>query len=69
MVELVRTNDPVQISLLMGRLAEAGIEAVVFDGHASAIEGSIGILPRRIMVIDDDLERARAVLAELDSGA
>ena len=62
MVELLRTNDPVRLSWVMALLSDADIESVVFDSHASIVEGSIGALPRRLMVIDDDLSRARYVL-------
>jgi hypothetical protein len=49
---------------LQALLASAGIEAVVLDGHTSVMEGSIGAIPRRLMVYDDDELRARAVIAE-----
>jgi hypothetical protein len=62
MKELVRTNDFVFLSWLQTRLAEAGIESIILDLHTSIIEGSIGAIPRRVMVEDSDLWRARAVL-------
>jgi hypothetical protein len=62
MKELVRTNDAVFLSWLRATLADAGIEAFVFDQFTSAIEGSIGALPRRVMVDDDDFERARYIM-------
>ena len=62
MVELLRTNDPVRLSWVMALLADADIESVVFDNHTSIVEGSIGALPRRLMVIADDLSCARYVL-------
>jgi hypothetical protein len=61
---LVRTNDPVRITFLRALLRDAGIEALVLDEHASSMDGSIGAVPRRLMVADDDLAAARAVLAE-----
>jgi hypothetical protein len=64
MQELVRTNDFVRLSWLQALLASAGIEAVVLDGYTSVMEGSIGAIPRRLMVYDDDELRARAVIAE-----
>ena len=45
-------------------LAAEGIEAIVLDAHTSAIEGSIGAIPRRAMVRDEDAARARRILAE-----
>ena len=62
MVELLRSNDPVRLSWVTALLADADIEVVVFDTHTSIIEGSIGALPRRLMVLDGDLSRARHVL-------
>jgi len=62
MVELLRTNDVVRLSFLGALLADAGIESLVLDTHTSIVEGSIGAIPRRLMVDDDDLVRARRVL-------
>ncbi len=61
---LAITNDPVRLSFLTALLADAGITAVTLDVHASAIEGSIGAIPRRLMVAADDEVRARRILAE-----
>jgi hypothetical protein len=64
MTELLKSNDIVFISYVMHVLSDAGIEAMVFDEHMSAVEGSIGALPRRIMVGEEDLERARILLGK-----
>ena len=64
MIELLRTNDPVLISFADALLKEAGIEHAVVDQHMSVIEGSLGILPRRILVAREDNEAARHILAE-----
>jgi len=65
MVELFRTNDLVLISAVEALLSAAAIGHFVADGHMSAMEGSLGFLPRRVMV-----ERHRAVQArELIAGA
>jgi hypothetical protein len=66
MVELTRTNDPVLLSWLVAALADVRIEAVVLDVHTSILEGSISAIPRRLMVDDPDLARARRVLAEAE---
>jgi len=60
--ELIRTNDPVFISYLKHRLREEGIEPFELDSHTSIVEGSLGILPRRIMVADEELNSARKIL-------
>ena len=69
MRELLRTNDTVRLSWLQAMLASAGIEAVILDTHTSIIEGSIGAIPRRLMVHDDDETRARTVLKEIGEPA
>ncbi len=61
---VLKTNDPVRLSFAQVLLVDAGIHAVVFDGEMSAMDGSVGILPRRLMVSDDDFGRAMAVLQE-----
>jgi hypothetical protein len=58
------SNDPVRLSFLTALLADAGIAAVVLDQHTATAEGSIGAIPRRLMVATDDEGRARRVLAE-----
>ncbi len=69
MKELVRTNDLVRLSWLQALLADARIEAVILDAHTSIIEGSIGAIPRRLMVHEEDHRRARSVLAEAGEAA
>ncbi len=64
MKELLRTNDHVLLSFATALLAEQRIEAVVLDSHTSILEGSIGAIPRRLMVLDEDHARAQRVLAE-----
>ena len=64
MIELVRTNDLVAISLMESLFREAEVTHLVFDQHMSVLEGSIGILPRRVMVDGDQEEKARRLLAD-----
>ncbi len=63
MVELFRSNDPVLLSWAEAILAAEGIDAIVLDQFTSIVEGSIGAIPRRVMVIDADENRARRTLA------
>ncbi len=58
------SNDPVRISFLMALLRDAGIETLLLDAQMSALEGSIGAIPRRLVVSLDDAGRARRVLRE-----
>src|SRR3954462_5600853 len=64
MREVLRSNDPVRLSWLVALLTDAGIAAVVFDNHMSILDGSIGALPRRLMVADDDHARTLRGLTE-----
>jgi len=43
-------------------LKDADLEHVVMDGHISVLEGTIGIFPRRLMVLDDDYLLAKDIL-------
>ena len=69
MQELLRSNNLVRLSFLTALLADAGIEAVIFDAHTSAAEGSISAIPRRLMVEDEDYSRARRILIEAGESA
>lgn len=62
MKEILRTNDAVLVSAVEALLHGAGIPHVVLDRYMSVLEGSLGILPRRIMVDDDDTGPARRLL-------
>ena len=64
MRELVRTNDIVLVSAVGALLDSAKINHLVLDQNMSVIEGSLGILPRRILVHDEDNRAARQVLAD-----
>jgi Putative prokaryotic signal transducing protein len=64
MKELTRSNDVVFLSWARAFLADAGIQTMVLDNFTSVIEGSIGAIPRRLMVPDADHERAKALLDE-----
>jgi Putative prokaryotic signal transducing protein len=69
MREILRTNNPVLLSFVEALLRDAGLEPVVADLNMSVLEGSIGILPRRILVGTEDWTRARRVLNEAGLGA
>jgi hypothetical protein len=61
---VLKTNDPVLLSFARSLLSDADIESVVFDENASVMDGSLGILPRRLMVADEDGAQAERVLRE-----
>ena len=62
--ELVRTNDIVLVSAIGALLDGANIHHLVLDQNMSIIEGSLGVLPRRILVHEDDNRAARQVLSD-----
>nr|WP_158815981.1 DUF2007 domain-containing protein [Methylocapsa sp. S129] len=64
MIEIVRTNDLVMISVIESLLTQEGVPYFVADQHMSAVEGSLGFLPRRIMVDTEQSNRARRLLQE-----
>jgi len=67
MKELLRTNDIVRLSWLQAILGDAGIDCLVLDSHTSLVEGSIGAIPRRLMVAIGDHARATALIAEAEA--
>jgi hypothetical protein len=62
--ELVRTNDMVLVSAIGALLDGANIHHLVLDQNMSIIEGSLGVLPRRILVHEDDNTQARQLLTD-----
>ena len=68
MEEILRTNDIVLISFVETLLKEAGIQYFVADQNMSVIEGSLGILPRRVLVPSDDADRTRLLLRDAGVG-
>jgi hypothetical protein len=65
-LEILRTNDPVLLSFATAVLADGGVAALVADQHISALEGAIGIFPRRMLVEADCWRQARRLL--IDAG-
>ncbi len=66
MKELLRTNDPTIIAFVTALLQGEDIDCFEMDVHMSVLEGSIGVLPRRLMVRSEDHFRARAILIDND---
>lgn len=66
MKELLRTNDPTIIAFATALLRGEGIDCFALDVNMSALEGGVGVLPRRLMVADRDLFMAEAVMRDND---
>jgi hypothetical protein len=64
MREIVRTNDMVLVSAIGALLDGAHIHHLVFDLNMSVLEGSLGVLPRRVLVAEEDVSRARQLLTD-----
>ncbi|MEM9756434.1 MAG: DUF2007 domain-containing protein [Pseudomonadota bacterium] len=64
MLEVLRSNDPTEIAFALALLSGEDIEAFEMDVHMSVLEGSIGILPRRILVRRDEAGIARRILSD-----
>ena len=62
MKELMRTNDITVIAYANAILNDSGIDMFELDVNTSILEGSIGILPRRLMVREADLSVAQSLM-------
>ena len=66
MEELLRTNDITVIAYANAILAGSGVDVFELDVNISVLEGSIGILPRRLMVRSDDLIKAQQLMHDYE---
>jgi hypothetical protein len=64
MIELIRTNDVVTLSLAESLMKDADIHCLVADQSMSVLEGSLGLLQRRLLVEDGRAEEARTILRD-----
>ncbi len=64
MKELLRTNDPALLSFVEALLKEIDVNFLIADQHIAAVEGSIRAFQRRVLVVEDEFDRARAILVE-----
>ncbi|KAA2314606.1 DUF2007 domain-containing protein [Pseudooceanicola sediminis] len=66
MKQLLRTNDPTRLAFAQAMLQGEDIDCFEMDVNMSVLEGSIGILPRRLMVREADYEAAVIVMQDND---
>ncbi|WP_105381636.1 putative signal transducing protein [Neorhizobium alkalisoli] len=64
MLEIIRTNDVVILSLAQSLMKDAGIHCMIADQSMSVLEGSLGLLPRRFLVDEERVEEARQILKD-----
>jgi len=63
LVELGNYPSAMEAAMVRGILEQAGIDSVAFDGGMNIADGAGWVIPVRVMVLDDDLELARAAIA------
>lgn len=68
MREIVRTNDAVLVSAIEALFTGADIPYVILDRNMSVLEGSLGILPCRVLVADEHVQSARLLIADAGLG-
>lgn len=66
MKELFRSNDAVLLSFVDAILSDAGVTHQIADGYMSVVEGSLGVLPRRMLVAEDEFSQACRLLKDAD---
>ena len=64
LVELARYGTRVEADLARLALDAEGIEAVIFDAEANSFFGGGGLISVRLMVLEEELDEAAAILAE-----
>ena len=66
MKQLLRTTDPTEIAFAKALLQGEGIECFQLDVNMSVLEGGIGVFPRRMMVREEDYDRAARAMRDND---
>ncbi|MBY5973483.1 DUF2007 domain-containing protein [Ferrimonas balearica] len=64
MKELLRSTDPTQLAFAKALLQGEDIDCFEMDVNMSVLDGSLGILPRRLMVRDGDFDAAAEVMRD-----
>ncbi len=64
----MRTNNAVTLSFVEALMRDAGIGVMIADQNMSIVEGSIGAIPRRILVEADRIEQARRIMRDAGLG-
>lgn len=64
LVELERYADPMLAQIVRGRLEAAGFAVFCFDSGMNSAEGAPLAVQARLMVLEEDLDEARALLTQ-----
>lgn len=62
LVELANYPNAMEAAIVKGLLEAGGIDAVLFDHGMNIADSSGWLVPVRVMVLDEDVEAARALL-------
>jgi len=66
MIAIIKTNNPVTLSYAQSVLNDHEIGSFIADEHTnSVLVGAVGAIPRRLMVIEEDVVKAREILAKV----
>lgn len=68
MHEIIRSNDAVLLSFAESLMKDAGIPCMIADQAMSILEGSLGMLPRRLLIESGRADEARRILADAGLG-
>jgi hypothetical protein len=68
MRDLVTSNDPVLLNYVQVLLKDAGIDAAIFDGNMSVVQGTLGAVQQRVAVPEESWAEARRLLDEAGLG-
>ena len=69
MRELLRTTDPTLVAFVTAMLRGEGIDCFPVDVHMSVLEGSVGVLPRRVLVRAEEIrENEKKIFGWVASG-
>ena len=65
---LIATNNPVTLNFAEAVLKSEGILSFIMDRNMSLMDGSVGVIPRRLCVVDEDYDRAAELLEQAEMG-
>ena len=62
MKEILRTENVFELKVIQQFLADHDIQAVIMDEHTGSLMSGIGNIMPRLMVLDEDWERAKELI-------
>jgi len=68
MQTVIATTNPATLNFAEAVLKSEGIQSFIMDANMSLVDGSIGIIPRRLCVANSDYDEAVKLLTEAELG-